>query len=138
MNTSLEFLSDHILERKISEILRIKRNFIYILGIEFPVSVDNTGSFIKIKDIELDTFTSTKLTYQIWSLNFLNQKLQRSNDLYGTLELRKKVIELIITTMSNLKKSNTLRDVTHLLKNLERERNCIKKEIIDCNLVYQC
>lgn len=131
MKTNLDFLSEHIIERKEPEILRIEKDLIYILGVEFPILVDQKGSFIKIKEIDLDALTSTKLTYQMWSLNFLSLTLQRSIEQVGVPELRKRIVKLIISTLGELTQSCSLQDVILLVDHLEEERNCIKNKMLE-------
>jgi len=104
MNTNTEFSSDYVLDKKVEEILNIEKNLINIFGVKFPTSVDEKGSFAQIKGIKLDASTSSKLTYQMWSLNFLYRTLHKSNDQFGTFELRKKVTEVLTKVLKKLKK----------------------------------
>lgn len=129
MKSNLEFLSNHILENGITEILKIEKNLIYILGIEFPLSVDNRGGFVKIKNINLDSKTSSRLTYLIWSLNFLNRTFHKPNDEFETSQLKERVVRLLITAIYNLEKSSTLEGVKEIIKNIEEERNFIKESM---------
>ncbi len=132
MNSNLEFLSNHVLEKNVSEILKIEKDLIHILGVEFPVMVNDKGSFVKIKGIKLDEATSSKLTCHMWSLNFLNWTLQKSNNYFGFSDLRERVVKLLVTTMGNLENSDTLDDVVSLTTYLEKEeRNFIKDGVIN-------
>ncbi|MFT5892386.1 MAG: hypothetical protein ACI9Y7_002496 [Dokdonia sp.] len=127
MNSNLEFLSNHILGNNITEVLKIEKNLIHILGIGFPLLVDERGDLIEVKDLQLDEKISSRLTYLLWSLNFLNKKFQKSNDQFDALELRERVVKLLITSIYNLEKSDTYEDVKTVMKFIEEERDYIKQ-----------
>ena len=127
MNSNLEFLSNHILGNNITEVLKIEKNRIHILGIGFPLLVDERGDLVKINNLSLDEKTSSRLTYLLWSLNFLNKKFQKSNDQFDALELRGRVVKLLITSIYNLEKSDTYDDVKTVMKYIEEERDYIKE-----------
>lgn len=129
MKSNLEFLSNHILENSITEILKIEKDHIYILGIEFSLTVDNRGDFVRIKNINLDSKTSSRLTYLVWSLNFLNRTCQKSNDEFKTSQLKERVVRLLITAIYDLEKSSTLEDIKRIIKNIEEERSLIKEDM---------
>ncbi|WP_299210479.1 hypothetical protein [uncultured Dokdonia sp.] len=127
MNSNLEFLSNHILDNNITEVLKIEKNLIHILGIGFPLLVDERGDLVEINNIRLDEKTSSRLTYLLWSLNFLNKKFQKFNSQHDTLELREKVVKLLITSIYNLEKSDTYEDIKTVVKLIEDERDYIKE-----------
>lgn len=123
MNSNLEFLSNHILGNNITEVLKIEKNLIHILGIGFPLLVDERGDLVEINNLSLDEKTSTRLTYLLWSLNFLSKKFQKQS----ALELRERVVRLLITSIYNLEKSDNYDDVKTVIKYIEEERDYIKE-----------
>lgn len=127
MNSNLEFLSNHIIANDITEILKIEKNRIHILGIEFPLLVDERGDLVEVNHLILDEKTSSRLTYLLWSLNFLNKKFQKHNNEYETLGLREKVVRLLITSIYNLEKSTTYEDIKAVMRRIEEERDYIKE-----------
>ncbi len=130
MNKDIEnHLSDYVLRGSLSDILEIEEGRICVLGIGYPIFVNDKGRITKIKDIKLDLETSSGLTYQLWSLNFINSTLQNSKRKTKILEIRKKAITLLIKTLSNLENSKSLQEVFTLLKNVEKERKSLKAEI---------
>ena len=123
MNSNLEFLSNHILGNNITEVLKIEKNLIHILGIGFPLLVDERGDLVEINNLSLDEKTSTRLTYLLWSLNFLSKKFQKQS----ALELRERVVRLLITSIYNLEKSDNYDDVKTVIKYIEDETHYIKE-----------
>lgn len=110
--------------------LKIDRNSINIMGNKFPLLIDDKGNFIEIKNIKLDESTSSKFTCQMWGLNFLYLTLLRSNDQFGTGNLRTKVIALLKKVTSKLSKSCVQEDIISLLQNIENEGTFVEDGIL--------
>ena len=55
-------MSDYILEQRFTEILNIEKNQILILGVEYPIFMNDIG-IDSIKNIKLDASISSKLMY---------------------------------------------------------------------------
>ncbi|AXT56528.1 hypothetical protein D1815_12405 [Aquimarina sp. AD1] len=136
MNNNLELSSNYFLEGQVTDTLLIDKDVINILGKEFSVLTDDKGDFIKIKNIDLDKSTSSRLTCLMWSLNFLYLSLQKSKDQFGTAELRKKVIKLLKRILNGLINSNSLQDLVSITKRIEKERDFIKDGKIEGNYQY--
>ncbi|GAA0731493.1 hypothetical protein GCM10009430_43790 [Aquimarina litoralis] len=131
MNTDIKFSNLHISRSKSKAILVIEKDLISIFGESFPTSIDKKGRIINIKNIKLNSSLSTRFTYQMWSLNFLYRTLKKSNDQFGTYELRKKVESLLSRTSQKLVQSSRVEDISSLITYLEQEQCFIKDGVID-------
>ncbi|HWK05311.1 MAG TPA: hypothetical protein VNS58_16840 [Puia sp.] len=130
-NSSMNFFLSYILENKMNEILKINRNRLCLLGVDFPINVNETGSIIEVNNIELDTYNSGRLTYEVWSLDCLNSHLiQEKEDAAGRiLQLRKKSIRLLISVLTKLSEITAEIDVSSFIENIKSERLLIRDSL---------
>jgi len=127
----MNFFLSYILENKMNEILKINRNRLCLLGVDFPINVNETGSIIEVNNIELDTYNSGRLTYEVWSLDCLNSHLiQEKEDAAGRiLQLRKKSIRLLISVLTKLSEITAEIDVSSFIENIKSERLLIRDSL---------
>lgn len=130
-NSSREFFLSYILENKVADALKINNHRLQLLGIEFPVHVNEAGSIVLVNDVELDALTSRRLTYEVWSLDHLNTNLIKTGHEQAdqVLLLRKKSIELLIRILAELKNRTNINDIVSLVERIEKERRVIKNEL---------
>lgn len=130
-NSSREFFLSYILENKVADALKINHHRLQLLGIEFPIQVNEAGSVVLVNGIEPDALTSRRLTYEIWSLDHLNTSLIKTSyaQQEGVQQLTKKSIELLIRLLAELKSSTTINEMITLIESIEKERRTIKNEL---------
>lgn len=131
-----QFFLSYILENKVTDVLKINNNCLYLLGVELPIKVDKTGSIVGIRNNNLDQPVSIRLTYEVWSLDHLNAYLMLAReDKEGTvLELRKTAIELLVQMLIQLKDKITNNEILSLIEDMANGRMGIKREL--SKLVY--
>lgn len=137
MNNVLTLSPHYILKEEIGDtLINIEKGAISILGNKFSVQTDNKGDFITIKNISLDQETASRLTCLMWSLNFLHLTFYKSNDQFGTAELRRKVIKLLQQILIGFTNSNSLQDIASITKSIERRIDFIKDGKIQGDYKY--
>lgn len=124
--SSLNLQSDYILKKRLIMFFDLPKNRSSILELEFPIFKNNDG-VVRINNIKLDAETSSRLTYQLCSLDFLITNLDDYKKQIQIFEIRKKTIRFFISTLMKLKSSKSLREIEFFLTEIENERKSVKR-----------
>lgn len=130
-NSTIEFFSSYILENKVSDALKVNNYKLQLLGIEFPIQVDEVGGITTINSLKLGSLISSRLTYEIWSLDHFHSKMSRvvGNPEENIVQIRKKAIKLLISVLAELKTKTTEKEVVSLIENIRKRRRKIKNTL---------
>lgn len=130
-NSTIEFFSSYILENKVSNALKINNYRLQLLGIEFPIQVNESGGITSINSLKLDSLISSRLTYEIWSLDHFHSNMSRAggNHEENIVQIRKKAIKLLVSVLAELKTKTTEKEVVSLIENIHKKKRKIKNTL---------
>ncbi|WP_212003972.1 hypothetical protein [Chitinophaga sp. HK235] len=128
---SRQFFLSYILENRITDVVKINNDCLHLLGTELPIKVNETGSIVSIRNSQLDQPLSARLTYELWSLSYLNACLMHAReDGSGIiLQLRINAIELLVETLAQLEDEITGNDIIAIIEDVANGRMSIKNEL---------
>jgi hypothetical protein len=128
-------LLDELFQIEIAGDIDTHRSQVRLSEISTHLQVDEDGNIISVNDIPLENDTSHQLSYLIGSINFLFVVInERVADVHfprkekeGLLDLKERVIGLIVDLISELSQSGSNEGVIAIIERIGKRKLVLKK-----------